>query len=138
MPDLPWDHEGLRFECTGCGNCCTGEPGYVWLNSTEIAELAEAVQMDRAQFEAKYVRRVGVRKSLIELSGGDCILYDPAARQCTVYRARPRQCRTWPFWESTVCTPEDWEETAAACPGCGTGPLVSAEEILRRVAVVKV
>ena len=138
MSDLPWYHDGLRFECTGCGNCCTGEPGYVWLNGAEIAELARAARMDKARFEARYVRRVGVRKSLIELADGACILFDAAARQCTLYQARPRQCRTWPFWESTVCTPEDWEETVSVCPGCGQGPLVPAEEILRLVGVVKV
>ncbi len=138
MPDLSWYHDGLRFECTGCGGCCTGEPGYVWLNAAEIADLARAAGIETDEFEAKYVRQVGVRRSLIELTDGDCILFDPATKQCTLYDARPRQCRTWPFWESTVVTPEDWEETASICPGCGQGPLVAAEEILRLVAVVKV
>ena len=138
MPDLPWYHHGLRFECTGCGNCCTGEPGYVWVNDAEIAELAQAVHMDKTPFEAKYVRRVGAHASLIELANGDCIFFDALTRRCTLYQARPRQCRTWPFWESTVSAPEDWEETVSACPGCGQGSLVPAEEILRRVAVVKV
>ncbi|MFM1805538.1 MAG: hypothetical protein RL136_2417, partial [Planctomycetota bacterium] len=26
----PWYAEGLRFECTQCGNCCSGGPGAVW------------------------------------------------------------------------------------------------------------
>jgi uncharacterized protein len=138
MPDLPWYHHGLRFECTGCGNCCTGEPGYVWVNAAEIADLAQAARMDIARFEAQFIRRVGVRTSLIELANGDCIFFDPATRQCTLYQARPRQCRTWPFWESTVSTPEDWQETASVCPGCGQGPLMGAKEILRLVGVVKV
>ena len=138
MPDLPWYHPGLRFECTGCGKCCTGEPGYVWVNGAEIRELAQSLCMDKAQFEAQYVRWVGVKKSLIELANGDCIFFDSTNKRCTLYQVRPRQCRTWPFWESTVSTPEDWEETASECPGCGQGPLVPAEEVLRLVAVVKV
>jgi Fe-S-cluster containining protein len=138
MPDLPWYHDGLRFECTECGKCCTGEPGFVWLNAAEIRAMALAVQLDKAAFEARYVREVRVKKSLIELANGDCILFDPVAGQCTVYQARPRQCRTWPFWESTVCTPQDWDDTVSVCPGCGQGPLVPAEEILRQVAVVRV
>ena len=28
---------GLRFECTQCGDCCTGAPGYVWVNKAEIS-----------------------------------------------------------------------------------------------------
>ncbi|MCH7752933.1 MAG: YkgJ family cysteine cluster protein, partial [Planctomycetes bacterium] len=36
----PWYQDGLRFKCTGCGNCCTGSPGYVWVNQAEINALA--------------------------------------------------------------------------------------------------
>ena len=25
----PWYNDGLRFTCTRCGHCCTGEPGFV-------------------------------------------------------------------------------------------------------------
>ena len=56
---------------------------------------------------------------------------------CTVYPVRPRQCRTWPFWESTVETPADWEETRQRCPGAGQGELICAEEISRRLKVIR-
>ena len=36
MPATPWYKDGLRFQCTGCGDCCTGGPGYVWVNQAEI------------------------------------------------------------------------------------------------------
>ena len=29
----PWYADGLSFECTMCGNCCTGPPGAVWFLS---------------------------------------------------------------------------------------------------------
>ena len=29
-PGEPWYRDGLRFQCTQCGNCCTGDPGVVW------------------------------------------------------------------------------------------------------------
>ena len=28
----PWYRDGLRFACTRCGACCTGAPGYVWVD----------------------------------------------------------------------------------------------------------
>jgi len=105
--EQPWYRDGLRFQCTQCGNCCTGAPGYVWVNQQEIEALAAAVgETDLAVFEAKYVRKVGTRKSLKEFGNGDCVFFDGQTRRCTVYAQRPRQCRTWPFWDSNVRTPE--------------------------------
>ncbi len=36
----PWYRDGLAFTCTQCGACCTGAPGYVWVDAAEIAALA--------------------------------------------------------------------------------------------------
>ncbi|MCC6127248.1 MAG: YkgJ family cysteine cluster protein [Pirellulales bacterium] len=126
---LPWYHNGLHFQCTGCGDCCTGAPGYVWINKAEIEAMAAHLKMDAAKFERKYVRLVGIRKSLIELANGDCVFFDNQNRGCKIYPVRPRQCRTWPFWDSNLKSPESWEETAAHCPGCNQGPLIPREEI---------
>ena len=35
--EQPWYKDGLGFQCTQCGDCCTGAPGYVWINAAEIA-----------------------------------------------------------------------------------------------------
>jgi uncharacterized protein len=125
----PWYKDGLRFKCTGCGDCCTGAPGFVWVNAEEIAALAAEVGMETDAFEAKYVRLIGVRKSLNEKANYDCAFFDNKTRKCKVYRARPRQCRTWPFWDSNLRTPEAWAETCNVCPGSGKGPLVQLESI---------
>ncbi|MHB8899327.1 MAG: YkgJ family cysteine cluster protein [Thermoguttaceae bacterium] len=138
MSGKRWFKEGLRFECTGCGDCCTGAPGYVWVNGDEIRALATSVGLPIDQFEATYVRRVGVRRSLTERDNGDCVLFDAERRRCLAYHARPRQCRSWPFWESTVDTPEDWQDTSDNCPGCGHGRLYSANEIVERVESIRV
>ena len=118
-----WYHEGLKFTCSQCGDCCTGAPGFVWLNKAEIAALAKRLDVDVETFEANYVMRVGIRKSLKEFSNGDCVLFDAEKRCCTVYEDRPRQCRTWPFWDSNLRSPETWAETCEACPGSGQGKL---------------
>ncbi len=88
-------------------------------------------------FEAKYVRHVGIRRSLIEYANGDCVFFDSHARKCTVYNARPRQCKTWPFWQSNVASPEAWQQTCEACPGSGKGKLHPAERVLHQIGIVK-
>lgn len=137
MNDSPWFKDGLRFQCTQCGDCCTGAPGYVWVNQAEIEAMAVRLGMERAKFEGKYVRQVGVRKSLVEFDNGDCIFFDSATRKCQVYEDRPRQCRTWPFWESNLRTEEAWARTCEVCPGSGKGTLVPLEKILEQVAAIK-
>lgn len=138
MTAEPWFKDGLRFECTGCGDCCTGAPGYVWVNGQEIAALATRLGETVEEFERKYVRRVGIRRTLIEYSNGDCVFFDGQTRKCTVYEDRPRQCKTWPFWDSNVRTEQAWRETCEACPGSGRGQLYPIEKILESVAVIKI
>jgi Fe-S-cluster containining protein len=137
-PTEPWYKDGLKFKCTGCGDCCTGAPGYVWVNQAEIDALAERLEMDSAKFEKKYVRQIGVRRSLNEYKNGDCVFFDNESRKCTVYEQRPRQCRTWPFWNSNLKSPEAWAETCESCPGSGKGKLYQLEHIQQQAAVFNV
>src|SRR5207245_1441834 len=130
----PWYQDGLRFRCTRCGNCCTGAPGFVWVDEEEVAAIARFRQQPLEEVTGLYTRPVRGRRSLREQANGDCIFYDREAG-CTIYPVRPRQCRTWPFWESNVRTPEAWRRTCEVCPGSGHGGLISAEEITRRVRV---
>ena len=124
-----WYESGLRFECTQCGACCSGEPGFVWVTGDEVLAMAEAMQMEVEAFRDKFVRRVGGRYSLVEYPDGDCIFLDPQTRGCMVYQARPTQCRTWPFWSSNLKTQRDWEDTCRVCPGAGAGKLYTIEQI---------
>ena len=139
MDEQRWYHDGLRFRCTQCGNCCTGAPGYVWVNQEEIEQLAAALgETDLAAFEARYIRKVGARKSLKEFKNGDCVFFDDVKRCCTVYAQRPRQCRTWPFWDSNVRTPEAWAQTCEVCPGSGQGDLYAIEAIEAQRKVIRI
>ena len=80
MPNEPWYAAGLRFQCTGCGNCCTGAPGHVWVNQAEIEALAAHLGTTIDEFEARYVRPVGIRRSLVEFPNGDCAASTPCGR----------------------------------------------------------
>jgi (E)-4-hydroxy-3-methylbut-2-enyl-diphosphate synthase len=83
-----------------------------------------------------YSRRSKGRRTLREKANGDCVFFEQG-RGCTIYSVRPPQCRTWPFWDSNVATPEDWERTERNCPGSGEGELIPVEEITRRLKVIK-
>lgn len=134
--DDPWYRDGLRFMCTRCGNCCTGEPGYVWVNDEEIDAIADHRQEPRAEIVARFTKAGRRGRTLREKANGDCVFYD-SKTGCTIYAIRPRQCRTWPFWDSNVNTPLAWDRTRALCPGAGKGELIPAEEISRRLKVIK-
>jgi Fe-S-cluster containining protein len=138
MSEKPWYKDGLRFTCSECGDCCTGAPGYVWVNKAEIEAMASRLNMPVEQFERKYVRLVGIRKSLIEYSNGDCVFFDNQTRHCQVYQDRPRQCKTWPFWDSNLRSPEAWAETCQVCPGSGKGKLHTVQEIQHNASVIRV
>lgn len=127
----PWYNEGLRFTCTQCGDCCTGEEGFVWVNEVEIRALAIRLDLDETKFRQRFTRQVGKGISLQEAEGGNCVFWS-REKGCTVYEDRPRQCRSWPFWNSNVRTRKDWEETMSVCPGAGRGQLFTVEEIIER------
>ena len=135
MPE-PWYKDGLRFTCTRCGHCCTGEPGSVWVDDAELAAIAAHRGETIDEVKALYTRWTSRGRTLREKLNGDCVFYD-AQEGCTVYPVRPPQCRTWPFWESNVATPETWQRTCQVCPGSGQGELISVEEITSRLKVIR-
>jgi Fe-S-cluster containining protein len=132
----PWYKDGLRFTCTMCGHCCTGEPGYVWVDDETLRRIAEFRGEDLIEVQTLYTRWASRGRTLREKANGDCVFYD-SQQGCTIYPVRPPQCRTWPFWESNVESPEAWRQTCEVCPGSGKGELIPAEEITRRLRVIK-
>ena len=138
MSDEPWYKDGLRFQCTQCGHCCTGAPGVVWANPEEIKNLAEFLGKTIGEVKLEYTRLVGRRVSLKEYANGDCVFLHPETRGCTVYPVRPRQCRTWPFWNSNLESPEAWKEVERVCPGAGQGNFVSLDQIRQQAAVIDI
>ena len=122
-----WYADGLRFECSRCGDCCRG-PGYVWVSAGESDRLAEHLDLTSDRFARRFLRTVSGRLALIDNPAGDCVFWDNG---CTVYAARPTQCRTFPFWSQNLAHPGSWDRTVRACPGAGEGRLYNRDEIER-------
>ncbi len=126
----PWYQNGLRFKCTGCGKCCTGSPGYVWLSKEEMQAIANHLNITIERFMRTYIRQKEGRYSLIEKPSlnFDCVFLK--GTRCSIYEVRPQQCRTYPWWIGNLKSKECWEEAAKICEGITEdAPLVSLEEI---------
>jgi Fe-S-cluster containining protein len=127
----PWFEDGLRFKCTGCGKCCTGASGNVYLSQADIERLAAFLQLPAGRFVRDYTRLVKGRRALVNRSGStDCIFL--REKTCSVYEARPTQCRAYPWWLSNIHDPESWAEAAQVCEGIDhpEAPVIPASEIL--------
>ncbi|MDA1196038.1 MAG: YkgJ family cysteine cluster protein, partial [Planctomycetota bacterium] len=125
----PWYADGLRFRCTACGQCCTGEPGHVWVTKDDIKRMARARGLSAHTFSQRFVRRVGKRFSLKERDNGDCSMLTDG--RCTVYAVKPERCSSFPFWEPVLTDRAEWEQTKGRCEGIDQGDLYSLEEIER-------
>jgi len=129
----PWyAATGLRFRCTACGKCCTGEPGYIWVRPDDVERIARFKGMTVEEFSRRFVRRVDDRLSLKERSNGDCVMLEDG--KCSVYAVKPTQCSTFPFWDGVLESRDTWNETAAKCPGMNHGDAYGEQDIdlLRR------
>ncbi|QDU32975.1 Flagellin N-methylase [Poriferisphaera corsica] len=119
-----WYKDGLSFECSLCGNCCTGAPGFVWFNEQEADEMATILNIDAPTFLEKYAHKKFGRWTLNEVKNEkrqyDCVfLIDlpGGQRGCKLYKSRPTQCRTWPFWPENLKSSRTWKNAAKTCPG---------------------
>jgi len=130
---ITWYVAGLHFECRACGGCCSGPAeGYIWVTKREIEFIAESLKLTVGQVRREYLKRVGLRTTIIEhQTTKDCIFLQNSAgcRECTIYCVRPDQCRTWPFWPENLANPGAWNKAAQKCSGINRGRLYSFEEI---------
>lgn len=131
--EKPWYHQGLRFKCTGCGKCCTGTPGFVWVSENEMEDMAASLNMSLDLFKRKYTRQRANRYALIEkkIKGTEdhaCVFLKD--RKCMVYQARPTQCKTFPWWPENLNSQASWQLAAAECEGINDqAPVVSFTKI---------
>ncbi len=118
-----WYAAGLAFECTQCGNCCSGAPGFVWVTKEEIGRISRYLGREDGWLGNEHVRRVGLKHSLTEQADGDCVFLKRKNGKalCSIYEVRPLQCRTWPFWPGNLKSESAWNSVARDCPGINRG-----------------
>lgn len=141
----PWYSDGLRFECTMCGECCSGAPGYVLFTEEEAAAMCARLGVSRAEFEARYTQDLrmeiaGRSRSLKEIEtehGHDCVFLDrktmPGKALCAIHEVRPMQCRTFPFWPEHVDSLRAWQRLSRSCEGVGRGAVVPVARVREQV-----
>ncbi len=127
--NFPWWSGGLFFTCLGCGRCCRGEPGAIFLTPEEEDALAAFHFLEREEFRRRFETGRWERASLREKERGECVFFSSSENRCCVYALRPLQCRLFPFWPSILESREEWENTASECPGMNWGEWHSSGEI---------
>lgn len=131
--DASFYAKGLRFSCTGCGECCrarNGRPSWVYVTIEERRRLAAHFKLSTSAFTRRYCQKTHGFFHLREPTS-DCVFLDGA--RCTVYAARPGQCRTYPFWRENMSR-EAWAHVKHECEGAGHGKLWTRAEIELRLA----
>ncbi|OGN62068.1 MAG: hypothetical protein A3F09_02390 [Chlamydiae bacterium RIFCSPHIGHO2_12_FULL_49_11] len=127
-----WFEKGVRFKCTECGKCCTGHPGYVHVNESEITAIAHFLGISEEDFLKRYTKFVEGGYSLRDTPPTyDCIFLKN--KRCSIYEVRPHQCSSFPFWPRIMQSKSDWKSMEKECEGMNhpDGRLYSKEEILK-------
>jgi len=102
-----WYINGLNLNVAGAADAARGRRGLYLGYKPEIKFIANFLKMPTGQLRHKFLRRVGLRTSIIEdAASKDCIFLQNVTgqKQCSIYPVRPNQCRTWPFWPENLAT----------------------------------
>lgn len=103
------------FICQQCGQCCKGYGG-TYVSLDHINTIAGFIGVTPEAFIQQYCDQSGERYVLTRGKDGFCIFFDHE-KQCTIHGVKPYMCRAWPFIQSVIDFPENWNIMAGACPG---------------------
>ncbi len=123
--ELSPDH---LFVCRQCGDCCRGYGG-TRVTPEDIAAIAAYTGLPEHHVTNTCCQASGSSTILAQHPNGYCIFWD---RSCTIHPVKPRMCRRWPFIESILVDPANWQIMAAFCPGMRTD--VSSDAVRKCVA----
>jgi len=124
-----------RFQCTGCGQCCTGDPAhhYVEVSRKEQKRIYDYLHMSARNFRSQYIETAADESEGIRLmENGQCPFLEPDNR-CGIYRVRPDQCATYPFWTELISSQTLWDKEKTRCEGIGRGSIIPEAEVRARM-----
>lgn len=125
----------LRFECTGCGACCSGGPDYyVETNAREREAIRTFLKISPAWFQRRYLIHVDTDIIGLRLTDAGCCSFLGSDNRCRIYPVRPTQCRTYPWWPELLDTQRHWNEEAKRCEGMNRGAIVPLHVIRHSLA----
>lgn len=107
------------FQCRQCGDCCTGYGG-TYVTPKDIEAIASFIDTPSESFTERFCQISGGRPVLKVGENNKCIFFDEKT-QCTIHPVKPRMCRAWPFIDSILSAPGNWDLMSEACPGINTG-----------------
>lgn len=125
----------LRFECTGCGGCCTGRGNasveyYVAITPAEQRDIQKYLGVSLAWFKRRYLMRFEDGEESLRWEDDRCVFLD-GEKRCRIYPVRPMQCRTYPFWPELVKSKFAWRAEARRCEGINRGEIVPLTRVRR-------
>jgi len=124
----------LRFQCTGCGKCCTGgSDHYIAISKTEADRIRQHLGITEKWFRRRYVEHLTRNTLTARMPEGRCTFLDKNGH-CKIYHLRPVQCRTYPYWPEILKNKQTWKKEAIYCEGINTGAIVSVKEIKQKLA----
>lgn len=125
----------LQFQCTGCGKCCYGTPGYhyIKLNKKEAEKIREHLGVGVDWFRQRYLEALEDGSFGIRLNDSGACPFLGRDNRCSIYAHRPAQCRTYPFWPEVIDTEMNWKDEARRCEGIDRGAVIPLKEIEKRL-----
>ena len=103
------------FTCQKCGECCRGYGG-TFVSTKDIEAISRYLKIDSRRFIAEFCQFSGGKAVLAQAKDGYCVLWNQH-KQCAIHPVKPEMCKKWPFIESLLVDPKNWQAMASACPG---------------------
>ena len=120
------------FECRKCGDCCKGFGG-TYVTPEDILNIAQFIGTSPDTFVRDYCQMSCGIPVLAQKKDLYCVFWDDM-KLCTIHPVKPRMCKAWPFIESVVVDPANWEIMSGACPGIRTDyPLSIVQQVIQKI-----
>jgi len=126
----------LRFECTQCGKCCTGNQNhYIAVSDDEVTAIYRQLGISKKWFLKRYMQRQHDIYQGIKLEKNGRCPFLLTGGLCKIYDVRPTQCKTYPYWPELVNSKSAWLAESKRCEGINRGKKVTKSHIRKMLQI---